>query len=76
MSTTTLSRVRPCALWMVTAHASLRGSCSREHWVVDDDHVRRSGMIGTVPSESVGPEYVSNVTVTATGKSGGAAPTR
>ena len=28
---TTLSSVRPSALWMVTAQASLRGSCRREH---------------------------------------------
>ena len=40
----------------------------------DDNHVRRSGAMGTVPSGRVGPKYVSNCTVTATGRSGGAAP--
>ena len=55
-STTTLSSVRPCALWMVTAQASFRGSCRREHWAPDADQVRRMGVMGTVPSERVGPE--------------------
>ena len=32
-SITTLSRVRPCALWIVTAHASFSGSCKHEHCV-------------------------------------------
>ena len=31
-SMTTLFRVRPWDLWIVTAHASLRGSWRREHW--------------------------------------------
>ena len=54
-SITTLSRVRPCALWMVTAHASFSGSCKREHWAPDVNQVWRMGAIGTVPSGSVGP---------------------
>ena len=54
-SITTLFSVRPCDLWMVTAHASLRGSCNREHWAPNADHVRRRGVMGTVPSWSVGP---------------------
>ena len=42
---TTLSSVSPWALWMVTAQASFRGSCSREHWAPDDDHVWRIGVM-------------------------------
>ena len=56
-SITTLSRVRPCALWIVTAHASFSGSCNREHWALDADQVWRMGTIGTVPSGSVGNGY-------------------
>ena len=52
---TTLSRVRPCALWIVTAHASFSSSCNREHWALNADQVWRMGTIGTVPSGSVGP---------------------
>ena len=40
---------------MVMAQANLRGSWRREHDPPDADHVRRSGVIGTVPSGSVGP---------------------
>ena len=29
-SITTLSRVSPCALWIVAAHASFSGSCNHE----------------------------------------------
>ena len=72
MSITTLSNVRPCALWIVTAQASLSGSCSREHCLAEDDHVWQIGVIGTVPSGRAGSEYMSNCTVTAIGKSGGA----
>ena len=44
--------VRP---WIVTAQANLRGSCRREHWPPDANQVRRIGVMGTVPSDSVGP---------------------
>ena len=43
---TTLSSVRPFALWMVTAQASLRRSCRREHEAPDVDQVQRMGVIG------------------------------
>ena len=56
MSTITLFSVSPCDLWMVTAQASLRGSCSREHWTPELDQVRLRGVIGTVLSWRVGPE--------------------
>ena len=59
---------------MVTAQASFRGSWRREHGTPDVDQVRRSGVMGTVPSGSVGPEYASNFTMTAAGRSGGAPP--
>ena len=39
------------------ALASFRGSCSREHWAPDDDHVLPSGVMETVPSGRVEPEY-------------------
>ena len=54
-SITTLSRVSPCALWIVTAHASFSGSCNHEHWELDADQVWWMGTIRTVPSGSVGP---------------------
>ena len=54
-SITTLSRVRPYALWMVTAHASFSGSCKHEHWPPDVNQVWQMGAIGTVLSGSVGP---------------------
>ena len=74
MSMTTLSRVRPCALCIVTAQASLRGSCCLEQETPAVDHVRLNGVIGTLPSLRVGPEYESNFTVTATGRLGGVVP--
>ena len=55
-SITTLSSVSPWDLWMVTAQASLRGSCKREHCTPELDHVRLRGVMGTVPSWRVGPE--------------------
>ena len=61
---------------MVTAQASLRGSCRREHEPPDADQVRRSGVMGTVPSDRVGPLYESNLTVTAIGRLGGDSPIR
>ena len=76
MSTTALSSVRPWDLWILTAQASLRGSCSRVHWAPEVDHERRMGVMGTVPSGRVGPEYVTKCTITATGRSGGAFPLR
>ena len=39
--------------------------------VSTENQVRRSGVMGTVPSGRVGPEYESNLTVTAMGRSGG-----
>ena len=54
-SITTLFKVRPWALWMVTAQASLRGSCKREYEPPVEDQVRRSEMMGTLPSVRVGP---------------------
>ena len=59
---------------MVTAQANLSGTCSLEHWLLLANHVRRSGQMGTEPSESVGPELQSNRTITATGRSGGEWP--
>ena len=41
---------------MVTAQASFRGSCRLEHCTPELDQVRGKGVIGTVPSWSVGPE--------------------
>ena len=38
---------------MVTAQANLRGSCRLEHDSPDADQVGRSGVMGTVPSDSV-----------------------
>ena len=46
---------------MVTAQASLRGSCSREYEPTDEDQIRRSGAMGTVTSGSVVPLYESNL---------------
>ena len=45
-SITTLSRVSPCALWIVTAHASFSGSCNHEQLELDADQVWRIGVIG------------------------------
>ena len=45
---TTLSSVRPWALWMVTAQASLRGSCRREHGPPAEDRVRWSRVMETL----------------------------
>ena len=56
MSMTALSSVRPWDLWMVTAQESLSGNWSREHCFVVENQVRRSGVMGTVPSGRVGPE--------------------
>ena len=51
---TTLSMVRPWDLWMVTAHASLRGSWSREHSPPpEEDQQRQRGVMGMVPSGKV-----------------------
>jgi len=36
-SMTTLFRVRPWDLWIVTVHASLRHSWRREHWPPEGD---------------------------------------
>ena len=48
-SITTLSKARPCALWMVTAQANFKGSRRREHWTLHVNQVQRYGVIGTVP---------------------------
>ena len=56
MSITTLLRVSPCALWIVIAHASLRGICNLEQDLPLFDHVRLMGTMGAEPSGSVGLE--------------------
>ena len=71
MSITTLSRVSPWALCIVTAQASLRGICSREHALPPCIQVRRWGTIGRLPSCKVGPQYLLNLTITAKGRLGG-----
>ena len=50
-STVTQSRVSPCDLCIVTAHASVNGNWRREHELPDDDQDLRSGVMDTVPSE-------------------------
>ena len=55
-STTALSKVRPCDLCIVTAQASFNGSWRREQELPDNDQDLRSGVMGTVSSERVGPE--------------------
>ena len=50
VSITTLS-----TLWLVTAQASLSGSCRHEHEPPSVNQVRRSGVMVTLSSESVGP---------------------
>ena len=62
-SMTTLSRVRPCDLWIVTAQASLSGSWRREHWPPEEDQQRRRGVMGTVLSvkdESMADESMAD----------------
>ena len=51
-STTALSSVSPCDLCIVTAQDSFNGNWRREHELPDDDQDLRSGVMGTVPSES------------------------
>ena len=61
-SMTTLSRVRPWDLWMVTAHACLRGSWSREYWPPpEEDQQRRRGVMGMV--SLLGDVFLEAVTV-------------
>ena len=59
---------------MVKAHDNLRGSCKQEHDPVEEDQFFRIGTMGTEPSNSVGPQYLSNKTVTAVGSEGGLFP--
>ena len=56
---------------MVTAQASFKGICNREQFEAPVTQVRRTGVIGTVRFGKVGPVYLSNLTITASGKSGG-----
>lgn len=60
----------------------LQRYCSREHCLFPESHMHCSvcvgvgwGVIGTVPSDSTGPEFESKYTVTATGRLGGHWPT-